>query len=363
MFSYIWNNFKTWWQNRKTADTTSGNAIPQGVEPPNFVKVFLNWRYALLGVTFLFSLLIAQQAYNWTHHLLMMLFGSGEYTGNMALVLRDFLLPVAVSIYVLYVVFDAITERIPVGQQAIPLFFGQRVVGVVLKEGLNLHIPLLFECEKEKVTTQTIDDLVIKDVISSDNIVVEEVAVTVQFRIFDLFCYKSTDRPLNALRGLLESALRRTMSLYEGAKIAGLSSDISEKVLAPSQEKDTPVPGQEKDTPKSSVVDEAAAWGIQIKDVYIKNVKLPKKVAEALSSIQAETRQKEAQLVEAGLVVEIDEILKKTGLSPERRQQTIHAIIEKQLPSFFIDGTSGELMKAAAMFSGFVESQTKGGEK
>ena len=309
------------------------------------------------------------------------------YKNTVAIVIRDKILPWGVFVFFLWQIFRATSITLPPGKKGVLLFLEKRT-RVILDEGLNWgNIPMVLGLLQVNAQTQSIE-ITVTNVISKDNVTIEKIIARVQFAIIGFYKSTQVDSGVEkALTGLLESEMRNKCSKLHAVVIPKVPRDLASSILNDidlveegneedgfNLKKDDTRPKKSKQELEEEASDyypgdksdsfsgEAGQWGVVVKDIFITKGDLPQDVVNALNQERQERAQKTAQGIEADNIVGLFEKLKATGLPVDRAQQTVHAITCKPQPSFFLEGSAGDLSKAAALISGAVKTQQKGAE-
>lgn len=303
------------------------------------------------------------------------------YKNTVAVVIRDHLIPWGVFVFSLYQTFKATSITLPPGHKGVLLFLEERK-DLIFDEGLNwCKIPMVLGLLPVNVQIKTMEVTVL-NAISKDRVTVKRIALKIQYAIKNVYQSTNVSGGVEAaLRGLVESEIRSRVPKLSSFMIPRVTRDIADSVQSgfdmeeveileegksPSYRIDrkvlTDVEKVAQGESRKSFTDEAAQWGVGVEDIFITEVELPQDVVEAMNQERKERSEKTAQEIEAGNIVGLFERLKETGLSPERIQQTVHAIVGKAQPSFFIDGSAGELTRGLAVLAGMAKPQKQGGE-
>lgn len=241
-----------------------------------------------------------------------------------------------------------ITKKIEIGWKAVPTFLGKRVRWYpILPEGYNWFLPRPIGGIKEvDCRVKTRGDITSTEVLSKDNILVR-FSVSIQTMILDPYLSLSVDDPDKAVDELTD----RTLRWEANKKVA------------------TDLPS-EKEALSNLIENEAdkisEKWGMDVQQVMVKEVRLPKDMEEAFANKQTEIAQKDAETVEFNHVLtmlgsgDLEEGKKAWNeMKPQERAKIMQAERGKRIV-VTVDGNAGDFTKGSVAAEAM---RSRGGKK
>ena len=221
----------------------------------------------------------------------------------------------------------------------IPFLFGGRLPekwrNIIFKEGPSWLPPWPIMSSAERDTRERKRNFPLIEELSKDEVPVK-VEIAAQTQISDVYISFNVDDPDASLQELAENVVRETIRSGSARSMPGKKKDLNETMETAIENVSEP------------------EWGLGVKKIWVKSVRLPKEMEDELTKKVVEKIQKQNQKTAAETLRDNMEIVEtkkdgtKRNITDSKLLQAAQ-LLDNQAEYIIVDGSAGDFTKGAAL--------------